>query len=130
MRRFGTYPRTAVAIMAAATLAAWPFLAGGARPAVFGGALLALVTQFAAHFLLKGWRARTDRFTAAILAGFGLRVAAVAAGATVFALARWSEPVPFLLSLGGLLIALLVAESVVEHRRIRAGAVPAGSLGA
>lgn len=127
MRRFGTYPAAAVAIVAVATLAAWPFLAGGARPAVVGGALLALATQLAAHFLLGRWRARADRFMAAILAGFGVRVAVVVASVTVFALTGWSGPVPFLLSLGGLLIALLVAESVVEHRRIRAGAVPAGS---
>ena len=116
-----------MAIVAVAALAAWPFLAGGARAAVFGGALLALATQLAAHFLLGRWRARTDRFMAAILAGFGLRVAVVVAGVTVFALTDWTEPIPFLLSLGGLLIALLVAESVVEHRRIGAGAVPAGS---
>lgn len=127
MSRLGTYPPTAAAITAVATLAAWPFLAGGARRAVVGGAILALGTQMAAHFLLKGWRARTDRFMAAILAGFGLRVAVVVAGVTVFALTGWAEPVPFLLSLGGLLIALLVAESVVEHRLIRAGAVPSGS---
>ena len=127
MRRFGTYPAAAVTIVAVATLAAWPFLAGEARAAVFGGALLALATQLAAHFLLGRWRARADRFMAAILAGFGLRVAVVVAGVTVFALTGWAGPVPFLLSLGGLLIALLVAESVVEHRRIRAGAVPAGS---
>lgn len=126
MRRFGTYPRTAAAIAAAATLAVWPFLAGAARPAVASGALLALVTQLAAHFLLRRWRARGDRFTAAIVAGFGVRVAVVVAAVTVFALTGWAEPVPFLLSLGGILISLLVAESAVEYRRIRAGTVRAG----
>ena len=96
-------------------------------PAVLGGAILALGTQLASHFLLKGWRARNDRFLAAILAGFAMRVAAVAVGVLVLVLPLRAEPVPFLLSLGGFLIALMVAESALEHRRLRAGAVHAGS---
>ncbi len=127
MRQFGTFPVTAVAIAAAGSLATWPFLAGGAHRAVLGGAILALGTQLASHFLLKGWRARNDRFLAAILAGFAMRVAAVVVAVLVLVLPLRAEPVPFLLSLGGFLIALLVAESAIEHRRLRAGAVHAGS---
>ncbi len=127
MRQLGTFPAAAVAIAAAGSLATWPFLAGDAHRAVLGGAILALGTQLGTHYLLKGWRARNDRFLAASLAGFSLRVAAVIAGVLVFALPRRVEPVPFLLSLGGVMIALLVAESVLEHRRLRAATVPAES---
>ena len=126
MRQFGTFPVTAVAIAAAGSLATWPFLAGDAHRAVLGGAILSLGTQLATHYLLKGWRARNDRFLAASLAGFLLRVAAVIAGVLVFALPRRVEPVPFLLSLGGFMIAMLAAEFVREDRRLRAGAVHAG----
>ena len=127
MRQFGTFPVTAVAIAAVGLLATWPFLAGGAHRAVLGGAILALGTQLAAHIVLKGWRARNDRFLAAILAGFAIRVATVVVGVLAVALPRRAEPVPFLLSLGGFLIALLVAESVHEHRRLNAAAAPAES---
>ncbi len=126
MRRFESFPAVAVAIAGLGSLAAWPFLDGGAHRAVVGGAALALGTQLATHFLLRAWRARNDRFPAAILAGFAMRVAAVIVGVLVFALPRRAEPVPFLLSLGAFLIALLAAEAVLELRRLR-DAIPAGS---
>ena len=127
MRHFWTFPATAVAIAVVGSAAAWPFLPDGADRAVGGGAILALGAHLPVYFLLKGWRARNDRFLAAIMAGFGMRVAAVALGVVVFALPRRAEPIPFLLSLGGFLIVFLVAESVLEYRRLRGGAVPAGS---
>ena len=109
------------------SLVAWPFLAGGVHRAVVGGAILALGTQMATHFLLMGWRNRNDRFVTAILAAFAARVAVVVLSVVVHALAGLAEPIPFLLSLGGFLIALLLAESVHEHRRFHGGAVPAES---
>ena len=127
MRHLWTSPAAAAAIAAAGSVAVWPFLAGGARQAVVVGAVLALSAHLAAHFLLRRWRARSDRFLAASLAGFAVRAAAVAAGVLVFALPRRTDPIPFLSSLGGFLIAMLIAESVIEYRRLRSGAVPAGS---
>ena len=120
-------PAAAAAIVSAGLLAALPFLAGASRPAALGGALAALGAQMATHFLLKGWRARNDRFMAAILAAFAIRVAVVVAAAAAFALTDGAGAIPFMLSLGVFLISLLAAESVIEHGRPRAGAVPAGS---
>ena len=127
MRRLANPPATAVAVAALGTLAVWPFLTGGAFRAVVGGAILAVGVQMAVHFLLRGWRARSDRFVAAIAAGFALRVAAVVAATVVFAVTGRAEPVPFLMSLGGFLVALLVAEAVLEYRRLGAGVAAAGS---
>ncbi|MDE2783975.1 MAG: hypothetical protein OXK77_13535 [Gemmatimonadota bacterium] len=127
MRLFRTFPATALAIAAAGSVVAWPFLDVDAYRAVVGGVILALGTHLAAYFMLKRWRARNDRFLAAILAGFAMRIAAVAFGVFVFALPGRAEPIPFLLSLGGFLIVLLVTESAHEYRRLRGAAVPAGS---
>ena len=119
-------PAAAVAIVAAGLLAVSPFLAGASLLAVLGGGVTALGTQMTTHFLLGRWRARDDRFMAAILAGFAIRVAVVVAAAVAFALADGAGAIPFMLSLGAFLISLLAAESVIEHGRPRAGAVPAG----
>lgn len=103
-------------------LVTWPFLEVGARRAVLGAAILAVGTQLPAHLLLKGWRTRNDRFFAAIGAGFALRVLIIAAGIAAFVIPGRAEPAPFLLALGGFLLASILAESCLEHRRLRADA--------
>ena len=116
-----TFIVTAVGIVAVGVLATWPFLAEGARRAVVGAGILVLGTQLPLHFLLKGWRNRNDRFIAAIVAGFAGRVAVLALAIVVFVMPGRVPPGPFLLALGGFLVALLFAESYFEHHRIRGG---------
>ena len=127
MRRFRTIPAAAAAIVAAGLLGVLPFLSAGSRPAVLGGAVLALGTQLTTHFLLRGWRSRNDRFLAAMLAGFVMRVAAVVASAVILALRGGAAAIPFLLSLGVFIFALLAAETILEHRRLRTAVAHAGS---
>ncbi len=120
-----TFVATAAAIVVGGVLVTWPFLAEGARQAVLGAGVLTLGTQLPTHFLLKGWRTRNDRVFAAIGAGFAARVAVVVLGVLLFVVPGRVQPVPFLLSLGGFLVSVLLAESCLEHRRLRAGAAPA-----
>ena len=116
-----------VAVVGAGTGAAFPFLQEGARRAVLGAGVLVLGTQIPQYFLLKGWRNRDDRFLAAIGAGFALRVLVLVAGIVLFVVPGRTEPLPFLLSLGAFLLAAVFAESIIEHRRLRGGSVPAKS---
>ena len=122
-----TFVATAAAIVVGGVLVTWPLLAEGARQAVLGAGVLALVTQLPTHFLLKGWRTRNDRVFAAIGAGFAARVAVVVLGVLLFVVPGRAQPAPFLLSLGGFLVAVLLAESFLEHRRLRGDASPVGS---
>ena len=87
--------------------------------AVLAASILVLGTQLPAHVLLKAWKRRNDRFLAAMVAGFALRVAVLIAGLFVFALPGRVEPVPFLAALGGFLVATVILESAIEHRRVR-----------
>lgn len=119
-----TFIATAVAIVVGGILVTWPFVAQEARRAVAGAGILALGTQLPTHFLLRGWRDRTDRFFLAIGAGFAVRFLVVILGAVFFVLPGRVEPFPFLHSLGGFLVAVLFAESLFEQRRLRAGGSP------
>ncbi len=122
-----TFVATAAAIVLGGVLATWPFLAEGARQAVAGAGILTLGTQLPTHYLLKRWRMRNDRFFAAIGTGFAVRVAVVVLGVLLFVVPGRAEPAPFLLSLGGFLVAVLLAESCLEHLRLRADASPVES---
>jgi len=110
-----------VGVVAAGVGVTIPFLHEGGRRAVLGAAALVLGTQIPQHFLLKGWRTRADRFLAAIGAGFALRVLVLVAGIVFFVVPGRTEPLPFLLSLGSLLLLVVFAESIIEHRRLRGG---------
>ena len=112
-------------VVAAGAGATLPFLHEGGRRAVLGAAALVLGTQIPQHFLLRGWRNRDDRFLAAIGAGFALRVLVLALGVVLFVVPGRTEPLPFLVSLGAFLLAVVFAESVIEHRRLRGEPAPA-----
>jgi len=114
-----------VGVVAAGVGVTFPFLQDGGRRAVLGAAVMVVGTQIPQYFLLKGWRARNDRFLAAIGAGFALRVLVLVAGIVFFVVPGRTEPAPFLLSLGAFLLAVVFAESIIEHRRIRGESVPA-----
>lgn len=89
------------------------------RSAVLGAGVLALGTQIPAHLLLKGWRARNDRFVAAVAAGFAMRAAVLLVGGLLVALPGHLEAVPFLVALGGFIVGSVLAESLVELGRQR-----------
>ena len=114
-----TFIVTAVGIVAVGVLATWPFLAQGEPRVVMGAGILVLGTQLPMHFLLKRWRSRNDRFMAAIGAGFLGRVVVLALAIVFFVVPGRVAPAPFLLAMGGFLVALLFAESYFEHRRVR-----------
>ncbi len=114
----------AAALVVLGTLAGSAF-AGEARAAVAAAGLLVLATQIPLHFALKKWRERNDRFVAAIVAGFAVRVAVLGAAVVVFVIPGRVAAAPFLLALAGFMVALLTAEAALESRRLRAGGVGA-----
>ncbi len=114
-----------VGIVLAGALLAGPFVDADARTAVFAGGLVVLGTQLPLHFLLAGWRERNDRFMAAVVAGFVARVAVLAAVVAVLVIPGRIVAAPFLLALGGFMVAVLIAEAAIESRRIRALAAEA-----
>ena len=120
-----TFVATAVGLVVAGILVAWPLGDDAVRRAVLGAGILTLGTQLPLHFLLKGWRTRNDRFFAAIGAGFGARVLVIVVGVVFFVVPGRTEPLPFLLSLGAFLLAAVFAESIIEHRRLRGGSAGA-----
>lgn len=125
MKQSKTFVIAAAAVVVGAVLATWPFLAEAARRAVLGAGILTLGTQLPTHFLLKGWRARNDRFLAAIGVGFASRVLVVALGIVFFVVPGRTDPLPFLVSLGAFLLTVVLAESFIEGRRPRGGSAPA-----
>ena len=110
---------TVVGIVLAGSAAAFLLPDGTARRAVLGAGILALGTQIPAHFLLRGWRRRNDRFIAAIGLGFAQRVVVLVTGIVLFALPGRADPLPFLMSLGTFLVAIAIVESCFEHVRVR-----------
>lgn len=114
----------AAAIVIAGTLAA-SALAADARMAVAVAGLLVLGTQLPLHLVLRRWRERNDRFMAAIVAGFAVRVAILAAAVVVFVIPGRIAAAPFLLALVGFMVVVLIAEAALESRRLRARSVEA-----
>jgi len=106
-------------VLAGAVVAGW-FVEGNDRTALIAAGLLVLLTQLPLHFLLKGWRERNDRFMAAVAVGFGARVAVLAVAVAVFVVPGRVPAAPFLLALGGFMLAVLIVEATLESRRIRA----------
>ena len=114
-----------VGVVAAGAGATFPLLQEGGRRAVLAAAALVVGTQIPQHFLLRAWRNRDDRFLAAIGVGFTLRVLVLVLGVVLFVVPGRTAPLPFLVSLGAFLLAVVFAESVIEHRRMRGGSAPA-----
>ena len=125
MKRSMTFVATAAGVVLAGSFVSWPFLDVEARGAIVASALLALGTQIPMYFLLKGWRSRNDRFLAAIGLAFAGRVAVLAAAIFIFVVPGRVPAAPFLVALGGFLVAILFAESYLESRRVRSGVVTA-----
>ena len=117
----------AAAVAVAGVLVAFPFLEEGARGDVVAAAVLAFGTQAPAHFLLAGWRRRNDRFLAAVGAGFTIRVLVLVVGIVLFVVPGRAEALPFIAALGGFLVAMIVVESFLEHRRQRPDPIPSAS---
>ena len=119
MKESSSFLAIATGIVVAGTLAGW-LLVADARAAVVAGGLLVLATQIPLHILLRPWRERNDRFMAAIVVGFGVRVAVLIAAVILFVVPGRVAAAPFLITLGGLMVAVLIAEATIESRRIRA----------
>lgn len=119
MKESSSFLAIAAGIVVAGMLAGW-LLAADARAAIVAGGLVVLATQVPLHFLLRRWRERNDRFMASIVVGFGVRVAVLIAAVILFVVPGRVAAAPFLLTLGGLMVAVLIAEATIESRRIRA----------
>lgn len=104
-------------VAGAVVLATWPFVGEAGRVAVCWGATVALATQLVLHLLLAGWRRRDDRFVAATAIGFAGRAVVVVGAAFSSLPVEAVPPVPFLLSLGGLLAGFSVLDAALEYRR-------------
>ncbi len=100
-------------------------LSGGARTAIVAAGLVVLFTQLPLHFLLRGWRERNDRFMAAIVVGFFVRIAVLGVAVVVFVVPDRIAAAPFLLALGAFLVGILIAEATFESRRLRTRAAEA-----
>lgn len=129
MKESGSFLAVAVGVVLAGTLAG-SLLTGDIRTAFAAAGLLVLVTQLPLHFLLKRWRERNDRFMAAIVVGFAVRVAVLAAGVVLFVIPGRVAAAPFLLALGGIMVGVLIAEATLESRRLRARSVEAAEASA
>jgi hypothetical protein len=122
-----TFVATAVGLVVAGILVAWPLGDDGVRRAVLGAGILALGTQLPLHFLLKSWKDRNDRFLVAVVVGFVVRVLVIGLGVLLYVVSGRVEPLPFILSLGGFLIAVVFAEAFFAHRRLSTATTPAES---
>lgn len=118
MKESRSFLAVSVAIVIGGTLMG-SILRGDARSAVIAAGLVVLVTQLPLHFLLRRWRERNDRFMAAIVVGFFVRIAVLAAAVVVFVVPGRVAGGPFLLSLGGFMVGILIVEAVLESRRLR-----------
>lgn len=118
MKESRSFLAVSVAIVIGGTLMG-SILRGDARSAVVAAGLVVLVTQLPLHFLLRRWRERNDRFMAAIVVGFFVRIAVLAAAVVVFVVPGRVAGAPFLLSLGGFMVGILIVEAVLESRRLR-----------
>ena len=121
MKESSSFLAIAAGIVVAGMLAGW-LLAADARAAIVAGGLVVLATQVPLHFLLRRWRERNDRFMASIVVGFGVRVAVLIAAVILFVVPGRVAAAPFLLTLGGLMVAVLIAEATIESRRVRTAA--------
>ncbi len=107
--------------------AAWPFLEGDARRAVVGAGMLVLGTQLPLHALLMRWRERNDRFLAAIVLGFGGRVALLGAAVAYLVIPGRVATAPFLVALAVFLFGVFVLETLLAFLGARSGRTAGGS---
>ena len=129
MKQSRSFLAVAVGIVLAGTLIG-SMLSGDARTALVVAGLVVLVTQIPLHFLLRGWRERNDRFVAAIVAGFLVRIAVLAAAVVLFVIPGRVAGAPFLLALGGFMVVVLIVEAAHESRRLRSRSTKAAEVSA
>lgn len=129
MKQSRSFVAVSVGVVLAGTLIG-SMLSGDARTAIVVAGLVVLVTQIPLHFLLGGWRERNDRFMAAIVAGFVVRIAVLAAAVVLFVIPGRVAGAPFLLALGGFMVVVLIAEAALESRRLRARSAEAAEVSA
>ena len=112
-----SFAGTAVGVVAVATLGASLLGGEGARRSTTAAGALTLATLVPASLALRGWRSRTDRFLAALATGFAIRGFVLLGGVVAVVATEWTEPLPFVVALGGFTIGLAFAEPLIEYRR-------------
>jgi hypothetical protein len=106
------YGATAAGVVAAATLALWPFLEPAGRQGVLLAAVVAVTVQIAAFSVLVRQRGRATGFMLAWAGGMAIRTLALLAVAFVVVRSGVEGAVPTLLALAGFLFALLLLEPI------------------
>ena len=119
MKRSLPFVAVAILIVSSGVLLLWPFLGDEGRGALTVAGALVLATQVPIHLLMSSWRGRNDRFVAAVLVGFGSRLALIVVGIAYFVVPGRVEPATFLLALGSFLVMTLFAESILEQRNLK-----------
>jgi hypothetical protein len=106
------YVTTSAVVLAAMTLALWPFLDAAGRRGVLAAALLALPVQTFAFAVLVRAKGRARGFVGAWVGGMALRAVTLLAAATLAIRSGSEVAVPMLLALAGFFFALLLLEGV------------------
>lgn len=119
MRSSRSFVAFCVGVVFLGTTGAALFADGGVQGAVLVAGLVVLGTQLPLHFILRRWRERDDRFMAAIVTGFAARVGVLALAVALFVIPERLAAAPFLLALGGFMLAVLLGEAAIEGRRAR-----------
>ncbi len=114
MTRSQQYVAAACSVVSAGVLAAALFLDASGRTAVAWAGCGVLAVQLALHFALRGWRARNDRFYAAIVAAFATRAIVALAAVLLVAAPALLDPAPFVLALAFFMVGVSFLEPVIE----------------
>jgi len=106
------YAVTGAAIVAASTVALWPWLSPAGRSGVLIAGLVALPIQVAAFILLLRYRGELTGFLAVWVGGTLVRMVVVAVVALLAIRSGVEGAVPMLLALAGFFFGLLLLEPV------------------
>lgn len=106
------YGVSAAVVLAALTLALWPFLDPSGRRGVLAAAFLALPVQVAAFAVLVRAKGRPRGFMGAWVGGMAARALTLVAAAALAIRSGTESAVPMLLALAGFFFALLLLEGI------------------
>ena len=103
----------------------WSFVDQNGRNALLLAGVLVLVTQIPLHVFLAGWRSSNEYFAHGIVLGAAARLLLLVLSIIFVVIPNRVPAAPFLLALGGFLVAVLLTESMFQQRSLRSGADPA-----
>jgi len=123
MRSSARYGASAVLLVAAATVVAWPFLDAPGRAGVLVAAAVALPVQIGSFALLQRFRSQLRRFLTVWIGGTVVRMGVIGAVAAFVLRSGTEGAAPALLALAAFFFALLLLEPIYFGREEPEGAV-------